>query len=117
MSVSIWQNLRAVTMQPDSPQSFGLIDDAALVVDGATLAWVGPRNALPAEWTARATQRHDAGGALVTPGLIDCHTHLVYGGDRANEFSLDFAIKRAKADDGKGGGKKTDSAKPAEKKT
>ena len=88
MSVSIWQNLRAVTMQPDSPQSFGLIDDAALVVDGATLAWVGPRNALPAEWTARATQRHDAGGALVTPGLIDCHTHLVYGGDRANEFSL-----------------------------
>ncbi len=42
--------------------------------------------ALPPELAAQCTQTHDAAGALITPGLIDCHTHLVYGGDRAQEF-------------------------------
>ena len=67
-------------------EPYGLIDDAALVIDGETLAWVGPRAALPATLLAQCAVQHDAGGALVTPGLIDCHTHLVYGGDRAHEF-------------------------------
>jgi imidazolonepropionase len=62
------------------------VDDAALVVDGETLAWVGPRAELPVELLGRCAVQHDVGGALITPGLIDCHTHLVYGGDRANEF-------------------------------
>jgi imidazolonepropionase len=67
---------------------YGLIEDAALAVEDGRIAWIGPRGELPAEFARRCEQRHDAGGALVTPGLIDCHTHLVYGGDRAHEFEL-----------------------------
>ena len=88
MSLQLWTNCRAATLQAGAPQPYGLIDDAALVVDGQTLAWVGPRTALPAAVLAKCALQHDAGGALVTPGLIDCHTHLVYGGDRAHEFEL-----------------------------
>ena len=88
MSLQLWTHCRVATMVPGAAQAYGLIDDAALVVDGDTLAWVGPIAELPAEWRARCTVQHDAGGALITPGLIDCHTHLVYGGDRANEFEM-----------------------------
>lgn len=86
MSIALWTHCDVATMVPGSP--YGLVRDAAIVVDGGHVAWLGPRAALPADWSARAGQRHDCGGALVTPGLIDCHTHLVYGGDRANEFEL-----------------------------
>jgi imidazolonepropionase len=88
MSLQLWSHCRAATMQAATTSAYGLIDDAALVVDGETLAWIGARADLPAELLARCGVRHDAGGALVTPGLIDCHTHLVYGGDRAHEFEL-----------------------------
>ena len=88
MSLQLWTNCRAVTLQAGGPQPYGLIDDAALVIDGQTLAWVGARAALPAALLAQCALQHDAGGALVTPGLIDCHTHLVYGGDRAHEFEM-----------------------------
>ncbi|RYF40410.1 MAG: imidazolonepropionase, partial [Comamonadaceae bacterium] len=66
----------------------GLVEDAAIVVEREQIAWIGARSALPAALAARVDRSHDAGGALVTPGLIDCHTHLVYGGDRAHEFEL-----------------------------
>jgi imidazolonepropionase len=88
MSLELWTHCRAATMAPQTQQAYGLIADAVLVVDGETLAWVGPRAELPVELLARCTVQHDAGGALITPGLIDCHTHLVYGGDRSNEFEL-----------------------------
>ena len=88
MSLQLWSNCRAATFQAGAAQPYGLIDDAALVIDGQTLAWVGARVALPAELLAQCVLQHDAGGALITPGLIDCHTHLVYGGDRAHEFEL-----------------------------
>ena len=88
MSLQLWSNCRAATMQPAAARPYGLIDDAALVVDGEMLAWVGARAELPAELLARCSVQRDAGGALLTPGLIDCHTHLVYGGDRAHEFAL-----------------------------
>ena len=88
MSLQLWTNCRVATLQADTAQPYGLIDDAVLVVDGGSLAWVGPRTALPAPLLAQCALQHDAGGALVTPGLIDCHTHLVYGGDRAHEFEL-----------------------------
>ncbi|WP_309682668.1 imidazolonepropionase [Polaromonas sp.] len=88
MTLQLWTHCRAATLQPGAAQAYGLIDDAALVSDGETLAWVGPRADLPAALRARCSVQHDAGGALITPGLIDCHTHLVYGGDRANEFEL-----------------------------
>ncbi len=88
MSVEIWTHCSLATMAAQAEQPYGLIDDAALVAEGDTLAWVGPRAALPAEWLARCTKPHDAGGALITPGLIECHTHLVYAGNRANEFEM-----------------------------
>ncbi len=88
MSLQLWTNCRLATMAPASAYAYGLVEDGALVVDGDTLAWVGPRANLPADLLSRCAVVHDANGALVTPGLIDCHTHLVYGGDRAHEFEL-----------------------------
>lgn len=63
--------------------------ESAIVVDAGRVAWVGPRSGLPAGF--HALPQHDGGDALVTPGLIDCHTHLVYGGQRANEFAMRLA--------------------------
>ena len=60
------------------------IGDAALVWDEDTIRWVGPRRDLPSEFVA--AERLDAGGGLVIPGLVDCHTHLAFGGWRAEEF-------------------------------
>ncbi|SFU97370.1 imidazolonepropionase [Polaromonas sp. YR568] len=88
MSLQLWSNCRAATMQAGAAQPYGLIEDAALIVEGEFIVWVGSRADAPADLLARCTARHDAGGALITPGLIDCHTHLVYGGDRAHEFEL-----------------------------
>ncbi|HNV58274.1 MAG TPA: imidazolonepropionase [Rhodoferax sp.] len=86
MSLHLWSHCRAATLASGASAPYGLIDDAALVVDGERLTWVGPRADLPTDLLARCTVQHDAGGALITPGLIECHTHLVYGGDRAHEF-------------------------------
>ncbi len=60
------------------------IADAALVWEGPEIVWVGRRDELPAEY--RRADRLDARGGLVTPGLVDCHTHLAFGGWRADEF-------------------------------
>jgi imidazolonepropionase len=91
VSLQLWTGSRAATMQPGAGRAYGLVDDAAIVVEGENIAWVGPREELPKALADRCTQRHDCGGALVTPGFIDCHTHLVYGGDRAHEFELRLA--------------------------
>lgn len=88
MSLQLWTHCNIATLQADAAQPYGLMEDAALVVEGESIAWVGRRAELPAELLARCSTQHDAGGALITPGLIDCHTHLVYGGDRAHEFEL-----------------------------
>ncbi|MDO8418641.1 MAG: imidazolonepropionase [Rubrivivax sp.] len=84
MALSLWKNARIATLAADSP--WGWVEDGALLVQGDTLRWVGPRAGLPAGLRPEAV--HDLNGALVTPGLIDAHTHLVYGGDRAAEFEL-----------------------------
>jgi imidazolonepropionase len=61
------------------------IADAAMVWESATIRWVGPRRDLPAEY--RQAERVDGLGGLVVPGLVDCHTHLAFGGWRADEFT------------------------------
>jgi imidazolonepropionase len=64
----------------------GTIRGGALALDGGRIAWAGPAADLPAAF--RAWPREDLGGRLITPGLIDCHTHLVHAGDRARDFAL-----------------------------
>lgn len=65
-------------------EAYGAVRDGAVVVRGGRIVWVGPEADLPRELDGGAVL--DAGGGWVTPGLIDCHTHLVFGGDRAGEF-------------------------------
>ncbi len=86
MTLELWSHCSLATMRADSATPYGLIEDGALVVHGSTIQWVGARRDVPPELLAQCEGRHDCGGALITPGLIDCHTHLVYGGDRASEF-------------------------------
>lgn len=87
MSFIIWENAHLATMQEGQDANYGLIEDGAIVVQAERLAWVGFRADLPSQYRHGAMV-HDARNALITPGLIDCHTHLVYGGQRANEFEL-----------------------------
>lgn len=63
---------------------YGLIPDAAVAMDGARILWAGPTGAIPAAFAGFDAQSCDA--RLVTPGLIDCHSHVVFAGDRAREF-------------------------------
>ena len=83
---TLWRHARLATLAGNTP--WGWIERGALLVDRDRIAWVGAEADLPAEVAARATEERDLGGALVTPGLIDCHTHLVYAGQRAREFEL-----------------------------
>ncbi|WP_051748981.1 imidazolonepropionase [Nevskia soli] len=63
---------------------YGIIEDGAVAALDGRIAWVGRRAELPGGWCARI--EHDCRGGWLTPGLIDCHTHLVYAGSRAGEF-------------------------------
>jgi imidazolonepropionase len=63
---------------------YGLIPDAAVAMADGNILWAGPMSAIPAAFAA--LQPHDCNGKLVTPGLIDCHTHVVFAGNRAAEF-------------------------------
>ncbi|WP_439528344.1 imidazolonepropionase [Pannonibacter sp.] len=68
------------------PTGYGLIQNGAVVVTGQTIAFVGQSDAIPGEFAT--LPRLDLEGRLVTPGLIDCHTHIVHGGHRAREFEM-----------------------------
>ena len=84
--LTLWRNANLATLSDASP--WGWTPQGALLTQGQTLLWVGAENQLPKTWVPQISQSHDLGGALITPGLIDCHTHLVYGGHRAAEFEL-----------------------------
>ncbi|MCY4743480.1 imidazolonepropionase [Pelomonas sp. UHG3] len=78
--MKLWRGGRLATLAGE--RGWGLIDDGALLVgDDGLLHWVGPSAEAPP-----ADEVVELHGALVTPGLVDCHTHLVYGGNRAQEF-------------------------------
>src|SRR5688572_3417904 len=77
-----------MTCDPLRP-GLGLVDRAAIAVAGGAIAWLGP----DAEAPATARRVVDAGGRLVTPGLVDCHTHAIFAGDRSNEFAMRAAGK------------------------
>jgi imidazolonepropionase len=82
---TLYADLHAATMQ-QTTEPYGMIRDAAIAVSGGRVDWVGPRTDLPSAY-ADAPQT-SLGGRIVTPGLIDCHTHIVHGGDRAAEFEM-----------------------------
>ena len=77
---TLWQHCHIATM---AGGKYSIIDDAALVTAGSLIEWIGPRSQAP---SADYAQVHDLQGAWVTPGLIDCHTHTVFGGNRSGEF-------------------------------
>lgn len=84
----IWLDARLVTVSPNAA-GLGIIEDGAIAARDGRIAFVGPKTDLPANWSAAETVRLD--GRWITPGLIDCHTHLVYAGTRAHEFELRLA--------------------------
>lgn len=77
---TLWHNAHIATLRDGR---YSIIEYGALLTEGALIRWVGPLAEAPDTGDAR---RVDLGGAWVTPGLIDCHTHLVFGGDRSAEF-------------------------------
>ncbi|MCI1190752.1 imidazolonepropionase [Calidifontimicrobium sp. SYSU G02091] len=81
---TLWRGARLATLA--DPAGWGWIERGAIVTAGDAITWVGAESELPRD--AGVTAEVDLGGAVVTPGLVDCHTHLVYAGDRAAEFEL-----------------------------
>ncbi len=82
---ALWVDAHLATMDGgDDP--WGELRDGALAVADGRIARVGARSELTADPRADGAELHEAGGAWITPGLVDCHTHLVFGGDRADEF-------------------------------
>ena len=83
---AIWINASIATMT-DNGEPYGSIEDAVLAVKDGLIAFIGKRNDLPA-FDSLTTPMYDARGQWILPGFIDCHTHLVYAGSRANEFEM-----------------------------
>ena len=84
---SVWSGAHLATMRTGG-EPYGALRDAAIAVRGETIAWIGPASEVRSHPAARGAVVHDAAGLWITPGLIDCHTHLVYGGDRVAEYEL-----------------------------
>ncbi len=83
---ALWIGGRLASMAAEDPTPYGAIEDGAIAADGGRIAWLGASADLPGPPESLARQVHRLDGRWLTPGLIDCHTHLVYGGDRAQEF-------------------------------
>ena len=83
--VHVYRNCNIATMR-ESENPYGLIDDAMLAVSKDRISWVGPARSIPEAIESEVALWIDLGGTTVTPALIDCHTHIVFGGNRAAEF-------------------------------
>jgi imidazolonepropionase len=81
----IWHNARLATMREDLPD-LGVIEHGLIAARDGRIVFAGARSDVPSD--AEAAERIDCAGRWVTPGLVDCHTHLVFGGNRAHEFEL-----------------------------
>jgi imidazolonepropionase len=79
----LFTNVHLATMANDADGGYGEIRDAAIAVKDGRIAWLGPQAGLP---VMQAVTVHDGGGSWLTPGLIDCHTHIVHAGNRSDEF-------------------------------
>jgi len=82
----IWQNLKLASLADGTAAT---VEDGAIVTADGLVLYAGPRGAIPAD--AADGEVVDLGGRLVTPALVDCHTHLVHGGNRAREFEMRLA--------------------------
>ncbi len=82
MSINLWRHAHIATLAESS--GWGLIADGAVLTDGPRIAWIGRDADIP--YQSSEVVEHNLQGALLTPGLMDCHNHLVYAGQRAAEF-------------------------------
>jgi imidazolonepropionase len=96
-------DVHAATMRP-GPDPYGTIHDAAIGIDDGRLVWVGPRTELPGSPVDLAREVTTLDGGWVTPGFIDCHTHLVFAGSRADEFEARLNGESYAAIAARGGG-------------
>jgi imidazolonepropionase len=85
---TIWREARLATLSPALP-GLGIVERGAVAAIDGRIAFAGPMADLPTGWDAKEVVALD--GRWITPGLVDCHTHLVYAGDRAHEFELRLA--------------------------
>ncbi|KQV44163.1 MULTISPECIES: imidazolonepropionase [unclassified Rhizobium] len=83
--VRLWQNARLATLN-EKAGGLGIVEDGVVAVRDGRIVYAGAKSGLPAEFSGADTQ--DCGGRWITPSLVDCHTHLVYGGNRAREFEM-----------------------------
>jgi imidazolonepropionase len=83
----VWTGANLATMV-EGGDPYGAMIDAAVAVRGERIAWIGPTREALAHAKRQGARVHDAAGLWMTPGLIDCHTHLVYGGDRVAEYEM-----------------------------
>lgn len=81
----IWVNARIATLS-GGDGDLGVVENGCVAATGGRIAFVGPMSDLPSDWDAE--ERIECDERWITPGLIDCHTHLVFGGNRAHEFEL-----------------------------
>jgi len=99
---SLWIDCHLATMEGDN--SYGTIRDGAVGVRNGTIVWLGKRKELETDAEETAKKVHRLKGAWVTPGLIDCHTHLVYAGNRSHEFEMRLGGATYEEIAGSGGG-------------
>ena len=82
----LWINANLATMVADAPTPYGVIRQAALASEDGRISWLGPTSSLPDSPQVLARRVEDVAGGWLLPGFIDCHTHLIFGGNRAGEF-------------------------------
>ncbi|TIL57204.1 MAG: imidazolonepropionase, partial [Mesorhizobium sp.] len=87
--IRLWRNARLATMA-DSAAGLGIVEDGAIAARDGLIVYAGPEADMPAAFSQNA-ENVDCEGRWITPGLIDCHTHLIHAGNRANEFEMRLA--------------------------